>query len=84
MKVISKAAISIGSIIAVLGACCIDSDGLYGYAAGAICVLGGFIAGTGYALGLLAERREVKSISEFRQKDRYDADLIFIEIGTKK
>lgn len=84
MRVISKAVISIGLMIAVLGACCIDSTGLYGYVAGIICILGGFIAGTGYALWLLVEKRDVKSIGEFHQTDRYDADLIFIEIGTKK
>lgn len=84
MRVISKIAISIGLMIAALGACCIDSTGLYGYAAGVICILGGFIAGTGYAVELLVEKRDVKSIGEFHQTDRYDADLIFIEIGIKK
>ena len=62
MKRLSKVIMTIGTMIALLAACCIDSPGVYGYLAGAVAVLGGFIVGAGYGLGLLAERRRVYAL----------------------
>lgn len=62
MKRLSKVIMAIGAIIALLAACCIDSPGIYGYLAGGVAILGGFIVGAGYSLGLLAERRRVYAL----------------------
>lgn len=35
----------IGAGIAILAMCCLDSEGTYMYYAGAVCILGGFVAG---------------------------------------
>lgn len=83
MKVLSNAAIPIGFAIAALGACCVDSPGAYGYIAGAACIVGGVIAGTGYALGLRGEQRE-RSLDQFRQVDRLDGDVEFIKLEEVK
>lgn len=87
MKLISNTATAVGWIIFAVSACCIDSVGAYGYAAGVACTIGLIIAGAGYVIRMFAERLEEKRVSEFyeiRGKDRLDADVEFIEIETKK
>lgn len=83
MKIISNAATLIGLVIAILGACCLDSPGAYGYIAGAACIVGGIIAGTGYALRLRGERRE-RRLDQFHQVDRLDGDAEWIELEEVK
>lgn len=85
MKFISNAAIAVGLIISALSACCIDSPGAYGYAAGVACTIGLIIAGTGYVIRMFTERLEEQRVRDFyetRGKDRLDVE--FIEIETKK
>lgn len=79
MKRLSEIITSVGLTIAVLGACCLDSPGIYGYAAGAVGILGGFVAGVGYAVRILGERRE-KDIFYFHQRDRLTVDVEWIEL----
>lgn len=57
MKRFSKAIMAIGTMIALLAVCRLDSPGVYGYLAGAVAILGGFVVGVGYALRLLSERQ---------------------------
>lgn len=83
MKLISNTATAVGWIIFAVSACCIDSVGAYGYAAGVACTIGLIIAGTGYVVRLFAERVEEKRIRDFYEmlgKDRLDADVEFINI----
>lgn len=58
MKRLSEIITVTGLSIAVLGACCVDSPGVYGYLAGVVCIPGGFTAGIGYAIRVLRERRK--------------------------
>ena len=51
---LSKIIMATGGIISMLAMCCLDSDGIYMYYAGAVCILGGFIAGAGYGLRVLS------------------------------
>ena len=57
MRRLSKIIMATGGVISMLAMCCLDSDGVYMYYAGAVCILGGFIAGAGYGLRVLSERR---------------------------
>lgn len=87
MKFISNTAIIVGLIISALSACCIDSPGAYGYAVGLMYVAGMIIAGTGYAIRLILERRERKRIRDVYEtlgKDRLDADVEFIDLEVEK
>ena len=87
MKVVSNIIIAIGAVISILSACCVDSPGAYGYAAGIACILGGFVAGAGYAVRMLDERRKEKRKAyfyEIHRKDRLDADVEFIDLEAKK
>lgn len=80
MKRISEAVTAIGSMIAVVSVCCLDSPGAYGCFAGLVCILGGFIAGTGYAIKVLGEYRKAKhSFCRFLRQDRLDTDVECIE-----
>lgn len=58
MKWLSKAIMAIGTIIALLAVCCLDSAGIYGYLAMLVAIAGGFIIGAGNGLLILAERRK--------------------------
>lgn len=81
MDKLSTAIMVIGASIAILAMCCLDSEDVYMYYAGAVCILGGFIAGAGYGLKVLSERRRETRIElfYFRQADRLDGDLELIE-----
>lgn len=78
MKRLSKVIMVIGAVIALLAACCIDSPGVYGYLAGAVAILGGFIVGAGYGLGLLVERRRVYALYIVKVDE---PDVVWIEEG---
>lgn len=78
MDRLSKVIMIIGIVIALLAMCCIDSPGIYGYLAGGVAILGGFIAGVGYALGLLAERRRVYRLYLVKVDE---PDVVWIEEG---
>lgn len=81
MKPLSKAMITSGTIIALLSACCIDSDGIYGYAAGISCMLGLIIIITGFSVGLkniLTEEIRIKDFYNTKRKDRLDTDVEFL------
>lgn len=79
---LSKIIMATGGIISMLAMCCLDSDGIYMYYAGAVCILGGFIAGAGYGLRVLSEcRREMQiEMFYFHQADKLDGDMEFIGI----
>ena len=71
MRKLSKAIMEIGGTISVLAMCCLDSNGVYMYYAGLVCILGGFITGAGYGLKVLSERHRRKTeIFFIRQMDR--------------
>ena len=78
MKRLSKVIIAIGAIIALLAVCCLDSPGVYGYFSGAVAILGGFIAGAGYALYMLADRRRKNRIYLIKVEE---PDIVWIEEG---
>ena len=87
MKFISNTALAVGWIIFAVSACCIDSAGAYGYAAGVVCTIGLIIAGTGYVIRMFTERLEeqrVRDFYEMRGKDKLDADVEFIEVVNEK
>ena len=71
----------IGAGIAILAMCCLNSEGTYMYYAGAVCILGGFVAGAGYGFRVLSERRRETRIElfYFHQNDWLDRDLEMIE-----
>lgn len=77
MKILSNSLIISGLAIAVLGACCMDSPGAYGYIAGAACILGGLIAGTGYAIRTRRGRRDC-SLEQFHQSDVHQDDDLML------
>ena len=81
MKRLSKIIMAIGGTISMLAMCCLDSDGVYMYYAGAVCILGGFIAGAGYGLRVLSERRREIQIEMFyfHQADKLDGDIELID-----
>ena len=45
MDKLSTVIMLIGAGIAILAMCCLDSEGTYMYYVGAVCILGGFVAG---------------------------------------
>lgn len=81
MDKLSTAIMVIGVGIAILAMCCLDSEDIYMYYAGAVCILGGFVAGAGYGLKVLSERRRETRIElfYFHQTDMLDGDLELIE-----
>lgn len=81
MKRLSKVIMAIGAMIALLAACCIDSPGVYGYFAGAVAILGGFIVGAGYGLGLLTDRRRVYALYIVKVDE---PDVVWIKEGGKQ
>ena len=48
MKRIGKIVTAVGVVTALLAGCCLDSQDVYGYLAGAVCIIGGFLGGAGY------------------------------------
>lgn len=50
MKRIGKIVTAVGVVTALLAGCCLDSQDVYGYLAGALCIIGGFLGGAGYAI----------------------------------
>lgn len=70
MKRLSKIIMATGGIISMLAMCCLDSDGVYMYYAGA-----------GYGLRVLSERRREMQIEMFyfHQADKLDGDMVLIE-----
>ncbi len=81
MDRLSKVIMTVGAIIALLAICCLDSPGAYGYLAGAVAILGGFIVGAGYGLGLLVERRRVYALYIVKVDE---PDVVWIEEGGRK
>ena len=81
MKRLSKIIMATGGTISMLAMCCLDSDGVYMYYAALVCILGGFIAGAGYGLRVLSERRREIQIEMFcfYQADKLDEDMVLIE-----
>lgn len=81
MRRLSKIIMVTGGIISMLAMCCLDSDGIYMYYAGAVCILGGFIVGAGYGLRVLSERRKEMQIEMFcfHQADKLDGDMELID-----
>lgn len=81
MDRLRKVIMTIGAMIVLLAACCIDSPGAYGYLAGAVAILGGFIVGAGYGLGLLTDRRRVYALYIVKADE---PDVVWIEEGGKQ
>lgn len=81
MRRLSKIIMATGGTISMLAMCCLDSDGVYMYYAGAVCILGGFIAGAGYGLRVLSEHRRKIQVDVFcfHQADKLDGDMVLIE-----
>ncbi|MCI7523969.1 hypothetical protein [Roseburia hominis] len=52
---------------------------VYGYLAGALCIIDGFLGGVGYAIYMLTERRRTEVVI---QTD--ELDIVWIEIEDKK
>ena len=76
MKRIGKIVTAVGVVTALLAGCCLDSQDVYGYLAGALCIIGG---GAGYAIYMLAERRRTEVVIEMDKPD-----IVWIEIEDKK
>ena len=62
MDRLSKIIMAVGGIISATAMCCLDSEGVYMYYAGAVCIMGGFVIGAGYGLLQLSRRRQEKRI----------------------
>ena len=77
LKRIGKIITAVGVVTALLAGCCLDSQDVYGYLAGALCIIGGF--GAGYAICMLAERRRTEVVIEMDKPD-----IVWIEIEGKK
>lgn len=75
MKRIGKIVTAVGVVTALLAGCCLDSQDVYGYLAGAVCIIGGFLGGAGYAIYMLAERRRTEVVIEMDKPD-----IVWIEI----
>lgn len=60
LKRIGKIVTAVGVVTALLAGCCLDSQDVYGYLAGALCIIGGFLGGACYAICMLAERRRTE------------------------
>lgn len=82
MKRIGKIVTAVGVVTALLAGCCLDSQDVYGYLAGALCIIGGFLGGAGYAIYMLAARRKA-CFYFIRRRDRLDADVEFIDLDKK-
>lgn len=78
---LAKVIMTVGGIVSAAAMCCLDSEGVYMYYAGAVCIMGGFVIGAGYGLKVLSERRRETSIElfYFRQTDKPDSNLGLIE-----
>ena len=48
---------------------------MYGYLAGALCIIGGFLGGAGYAIYMLAELRHTEVVIQMDKPD-----IVWIEI----
>ncbi len=83
MKRLSEAITAAGLGIVVLSACCMDSAGDYAYIAGAIGILGGFIAGIGYTVRVLTGKQK-GGILYFPLPEEPVADAEWIELQTEK
>lgn len=79
MKRISKIITAVGVVTALLAGCCLDSQDVYGYLAGTVCIIGGFLGGAGYAIYMLAERRHTEVVIQMDKPD-----VVWIEIEDKK
>ena len=79
MKRISKIITAVGVVTALLAGCCLDSQDVYGYLAGALCIIGGFLGGAGYAIYMLAELRHTEVVIQMDKPD-----VVWIEIEDKK
>lgn len=78
---LSKIIMAVGGIISATAMCCLDSDGVYMYYAGAVCIMGGFVIGAGYGLLQLSRRRQEKREAYFYMVHRQDwLDVEFIGI----
>ena len=75
MKRIGKIVTAVGVVTALLAGCCLDSQDVYGHLAGAVCIIGGFLGGAGYAIYMLAERRRTEVVIEMDE-----LDIVWIEI----
>ncbi len=83
MESIHNIIISAGMLLSAFAACCIDSPGMYGWAAGIACVAGGIIAGIGYIAGQREVRqrnRREAGFYEARRRDRLDAGLEILHL----
>lgn len=83
MKAIHNITIAAGMLISAFCACCIDSTGIYGCAAGIACAAGGIIAGAGYIAAWLEVRRRNQreaGFYEVRRRDKLDAELEIINL----
>ena len=78
LKRIGKIVTAVGVVTALLAGCCLNSQDVYGYLAGA-CIIGGFLGGAGYAIYMLAERRRTEVVIEMDKPD-----IVWIEIEGKK
>lgn len=81
MRTIGNAFIGIGVLISVISACCVDSAEPYGTLALLTVAIGGVIAGVGYGIRILGERRKEQIVQNFYfypRKDRLDADIEII------
>ena len=65
MDKLSKIIMAVGGIISATAMCCLDSEGVYMYYAGAVCIMGGFVIGAGYGLKVLSEHRRKTRIELF-------------------
>ena len=83
MKRLSELITAAGLGIAILGGCCVDSPGIYGYAAGTVGILGGFVAGVGYTMMVLAECRKSNILYFPRPKEPVE-DAGWIGLEAKK
>ncbi len=85
MDRLSKIIMAVGGIISAMAMCCLDSEGVYMYYAGAVCIMGGFVIGAGYGLLQLSRRRQEKREAYFYMVHRQDwLDVEFIGIEDKK
>lgn len=75
MKRIGKIITAVGVGTTLLAGCCLDSRDVYGYLAGALCIIGGFLGGAGYAICMLAERRHTEVVIQMDKPD-----IVWIEI----
>lgn len=78
---LAKVLITTGAVIAIIACMALDSNGVYGYYAGAVAIAGGAIAGAGYGLHILAKKHRKCEIEScrFRQRVRDEEDIIWIE-----